>query len=835
MVYRLRFKSVISEALGLSFPRLPAKGLVRIGLLLFLSFLVVSCASGPGGTPPSNGPSASPPPPPPPPPPPSSGPPLPPMPDNPSFSDEFRANPGLPAIHVGPANSKGFTGAGVIVADIDDGVDPNHIDIVDNLHPDSQNVVPGHDDIFENGAIHGTSVFSIIAGVKNGIGTRGVAYNAQVLVLQAMQMPDFFFDHDILADAVDIAIATGVKVINMSLGGEGPNDKLLEALKRAANAGIVIVIAAGNGSHPNPDGLSLAGLDPEILGSLIIVGGANSTFDDLFFTGEPRDDGSLYGSNLAGIGKDIYVVAPAEGTVGALSSASPFVPDNDFHEFTLFGGTSAAAPHVAGFAALLFEAFPNLTAQEIVQIILTTAEDWGEPGVDSRFGHGFINISAAFQPIGAMAFTTSFEGIPSDDDPDFDGSGFAFGYSFGDAFSNIEGLKEVMILDNYRRSFWIDITGRFNPRFSPGSDLEQFIHESFQSLNLAVALSPGQNLFFGIRTFDPLEDPDYYSRFYGSPVPLNRKNFDSPEDISQLSFLRLDSRVGENTTLTFANGLAPEDVFGLSNETLARGFNFVTRQQNGNSYFSGMQGIYSTGVSWQAFRKTRLVFLTSYGKYKSTTHFLGNLFPDMKGEAFASIFGVKRVIGKRVQVNGLFGGLFEKNAILGSVSAGALASGQRTSTWFAGLGGRVNLGKGFEFSANFQTGLTSVTGNTPGLIDGFSKLRTSSFSVLASKKNLFTNNDAFGVFIGQPLHLDNGTVSLRLPTGRDYEAGRVLFTNVEAGVSPSGRQMDYEIYYALPTVLGLDFKLNLFYQKDAGHIKGFDHYGVGIRVKAVRF
>lgn len=792
---------------------------VRHFLILFtLAFAFGACSSGGPASQPM-GPVAPPPPPPP-----------------PDSSAEFNANRGLGKIHADIAYTAGFTGAGVLVAVIDNGFDRNHVDLKNKLHPASQDVVPGQTSLIENsnGVSHGTGTASVVAGEKNGLGSHGVAYDATILALAVesdallasgcQEIRCTIADDDI-ATAINIAVDNGAKVISMSLGGPTPNANLAAALKRAADAGIVIVIAAGNSSFPDPSDFALFGLDPSVLGSVIIAGGSNTAYDDLFFTGAPRPDGGVGGSNQAGIAQDIYVVGPGQNILVAVSRNFA----GNSQSFANGTGTSFATPHIAGTAALLIQAFPNLTAQEVVQIILTTADDAGAPGVDARFGHGFLNLTAAFQPLGPTAFTTSADGTISDADPLVDDTGFGFGFAFGDAFKKIDALKSVMITDSYQRSFMVDATTLFTPLFEAGADVEPFLHSNAASGNYLMPFGTDTTLFFGVRTYSPDRDPTFFSRYLGSEVPFSSFSATQNNEISELGFMKFDTKVGKKTSFTFATGLAPDAVLASTNKEITASFDFVTTRQAGHSYFSQMQGLTATGIGWNLSPKTRLGFVASYGKYKPALGAFQTLSPTLEGKAFSAVIGLNQTF-KDFSVNAAFGSLSEQNAILGSLTSGALDGGNRAQTWFANIGAAANLGNGFMLSGNYQKGITSIRG-AEGLITGFSSIATSSFSAMLTKANLIKSRDRFGLYVGQPIHVDSGSVSLRLPTGRDYVMNRILFTEAQAGVAPSGRQVDYEIFYSLPLGLGFDVDMNLFYQKDAGHQRGLNNAGAAIRLK----
>ena len=121
---------------------------------------------------------------------------------------------------------------------------------------------------------------SVAAGGRNGVNTMGVAFNATIVNMRADDPGSCasgecsFWDTDIAA-GIDAARLAGVRVINMSLGGSAPGPTLMAAIGRAVNAGIIIVISAGNdgalpqGVNPDPFALTPAQSYP---GMVIIAG-----------------------------------------------------------------------------------------------------------------------------------------------------------------------------------------------------------------------------------------------------------------------------------------------------------------------------------------------------------------------------------------------------------------------------------------------------------------------------------------------------------------------------------------------------------------------------------
>ena len=152
----------------------------------------------------------------------------------------------------------------------------------------------------------------------------------------------------------------------MSLGGSAPGPTLMAAIGRAVNAGIIIVISAGNdgalpqGVNPDPFALTPAQSYPGmviIAGSVGVSNGAGGTNINQISTF----------SNRAGAGAQYYLMA-----LGYRDRA----PDETGTEW-LWSGTSFSAPTITGAVALLAQAFPNLTGSQIANILFQSADDLG--------------------------------------------------------------------------------------------------------------------------------------------------------------------------------------------------------------------------------------------------------------------------------------------------------------------------------------------------------------------------------------------------------------------------------------------------------------------------
>jgi thermitase len=202
------------------------------------------------------------------------------------------------------------------------------------------------DSIPQDQAGHGTHVTgTIVAAAGNAVGVAGVAYDARVLPIRAL---DANGEGTIagIATALDYAGDLGLKVVNASLGGIGSSPLLRDVI--AAHPGTLYVAAAGN------DGLDVD-TDPVVPCTVpsdnVICVGAST-----------MHDGPAPFSNYGAAGVDLF--APGERV------ASTYLPAG----YTFLNGTSMAAPHVAGVAALMRAANPALTTAQLRSLLMSSAD-----------------------------------------------------------------------------------------------------------------------------------------------------------------------------------------------------------------------------------------------------------------------------------------------------------------------------------------------------------------------------------------------------------------------------------------------------------------------------
>ena len=249
-------------------------------------------------------------------------------------------------------------------------------------HPDLEAKVQGEHDFVEDDEVaqdagyHGTAVVGVaVAETNNAEGIAAAGFNAGFLM--AKGCTDVCLSSD-TAPAVDWLVDRGVKIINLSFGAQQdpPGDPVLGAsVQEAQEAGALVIAAAGN-DGTNTDSFYPAAY-PNVLG--------------LSATDQDKAPASFSNS-----GPIVDVAAPG---VDIISSYNADYPENTTGAlYATSSGTSLAAPHVSGVAALLEAKNEDLTAEQISARIEKYATDLGERGRDDTYGYGLLNARCAVRP-----------------------------------------------------------------------------------------------------------------------------------------------------------------------------------------------------------------------------------------------------------------------------------------------------------------------------------------------------------------------------------------------------------------------------------------------------
>jgi subtilisin family serine protease len=261
------------------------------------------------------------------------------------------------------------TGDPIRVAIIDTGIDVKHPDLMDNLKGGVSTVwyTTSYND--DNG--HGTHVAGIVGAIDNTIGVIGVGPKIDLYAVKVLDRRGSGYLSDVI-EGLDWAIANGMQVVNMSLGTSVYSESFEEAMKKVNKAGIVQAAAAGNSG---PDDNTV--LYPAKFSEVIAVSATDGSDTIAFWSSR---------------GPEIDLAAPGVSIYSTYKGQT----------YKTLSGTSMAAPHVTGAAALVidkktcdYNSDGICSPAEVQQRLEAMAEDLGAVGKDNLYGAGLVDAEKA--------------------------------------------------------------------------------------------------------------------------------------------------------------------------------------------------------------------------------------------------------------------------------------------------------------------------------------------------------------------------------------------------------------------------------------------------------
>ncbi|WBY16425.1 S8 family serine peptidase [Erythrobacteraceae bacterium WH01K] len=690
----------------------------------------------------------------------------------------------------------GTTGEGERIAIIDTGIDLDNPEFAGRI--DSRSTYVAGTGNAQDVDDHGTHVALVAAGAFNQRGVVGIAFDSQIPALRAdrpgtcndssdASLDGCRFAEADLANAVDRARNANATVINLSLGGSNPGQRLRETVSRAAADGIVIVVSAGNDG-----GSSEPGIDPDnpdrFATGLLEVGGDNviivgSVDENNNFSDFSNAAGDFAGSFIAARGEEICCIYENGELRRTARDGLSFV--------TVFSGTSFAAPQVSGAVALLAQAFPNLTGAEIVEIILESARDAGAAGSDTIYGQGILDIGAAFAPIGTTRMAGSATSLQLADDAAI-GSG-----AMGDALAAT--TLDTIVLDKYDRAFGFKLGSRLR-----GASPEPLLHGVVGSNGRRVAAGSDRlSLAFTVGAAGSAGDGTALQ-----PLRLTQTQADGARVLAG----RLSLAVADGTRA----GLA----FGERGEALAADLQgrerpaFLIAQDTGSDTGFARTGKMSLAVRHELGPVGMTVGVLS-GEAILGAARRGADVASRRFERFGTQ-GVSMSLDHRTgPLTAVLGAslLGEDRTILGGYWHDAFGvSGADTLFLDGALG--LDAGDGWRIGSAFRQGITRPRGG--GMLAPGATISSNAFSLDVAKSDAFTKGDAIALRFSQPLRVTGGGLDLILPVAYDYAAESAVYNVERLSLAPAGREMMGELSWT-GSVLGGAFISSIYLRSQPGH------------------
>lgn len=736
---------------------------------------------------------------------------------------EYNNQWGLEAIHAAEAyaaldkNGKTFAGNGIKIAITDTGARTTHTDLSANISAaDNHNYINNNTNVNDADG-HGSNVASIAAGVAGNGGMHGVAFDSQIVV--AKSIPGFASDG---AEAIyESASITGVKVINASWkydsysafdgssGSENSNDDLiLLALAQAKEKEVLVVAATGNNgdnyndgqddvdlnyiTHPKPAKLALFANSTDLAGYVLAVGAVD-------------EEGRIADfSNICGVAKNHCLVAPGVNILGAYN-----LSNFSYAEYT---GTSQATPHVSGAAAVISAAWPHLKPNQISQILLSSASDFGDAGADNIYGKGMLNLYAATQIQGSdsLAFGASV-----------DSGGYSISDSslisdpiFGDSLNlNLApALKDAVVFDDYGRDYKAFLGNKITSKSNSYNlaNLNNILLNNYKTKNIPFNFNQSNTkINLQIRS---------YSQNKLKFLTIDNSTKDSNlENQNGFSFTQ---NLSENSTLGFAFNI--DEIKNFDHGALNK-FNFISTSSlnsnpyqsfitNASSYSGNQKNFNQFFISHQISSKLKLN-LSYQNSYRNNSPIAQN----KNRENQISNFNFNFTPNKNTNFAISFGNVDEfNNNLLNSKALGAFESSGDVKTSFVKLSSSKRLFKNVFFIASLAQGSTKANGNNEGIFRNFSDIKSRSQSIGLVSEESFGGR--FGVIYNEPLRVYKGKATIDIPIARDITGNLTRYRD-EISLKPQGKERDLEIFYAKNLSNFSQISFNLLSIKDAGNVK----------------
>ena len=686
---------------------------------------------------------------------------------------EEQNSPGAYQINAPALYSRGVTGSGVTIAIVDTGLLTTHPEFAGRVLP-GYNVFDGSLNATDGNG-HGTHVAGILGGGRGNpsdSGMFGVAYNAYLMPIRVLNSLGFGSSAGI-ANGIQVAVnrrnAPGVPetfkpfVMNLSLGSSTPSPQIESALRNAVasiNGGMSVVAAAGNSGTPDPGYPARYAKEAWANGQIIAVGAVDANNNIANF------------SNRAGDTKNFFLVAPGVDVYSTFTAQGHATYDT-------LSGTSMASPYVTGAVALVKSGWSFLTARKINSILFATATDLGEAGVDDVYGRGLLNLEAAMQPVGSLAFPTS-----SSSSIALSGTALISSPATGAALqaAGRAGFLQVAGFDSYGRNFQVDL--------APTLRQQSLVGNSLAPMLAAVDAAAERKYLRNGGTFRVAHRSEI------TRLLLGQKPAGDGAGSGEGAAFAVSDFDDSGRELVFGVSSMGAQSFGLAGELARRGDTHLTAAL-GNPYFSLASQHTHAGIGLPLAGGLRVKF-GMLASDSSASSQIG--MPQMSGRrqsmSLAEVSGGLDAAAVVWSVS--IGRLQESNAVLGTTQSGALGLTGVAGTNVVSAGFALSPAERVKLGAQYSVGYTGdVTNRTDSLVTGYSSGRSEAYAVFASLQEAFVKGDGLSLTVSQPLRVVSGVMQMVVPVRAD-ENGSPVMESRSISLKPDGRETRADLLYMSP-------------------------------------
>lgn len=652
--------------------------------------------------------------------------------------------------------------------------------------------------------LHGSNVAGIIGANIDGKGNMGVAgANTTITAVRWDLMSS-------LADPLNKLLADGVSVVNMSFGLDTTDDinaskindniNLIDTdeLKAYDNIiahyedktnsvtgitykdGMVLIKAAGNSAKTQPNlraGLKLLKTGYSDLQMLVVVAA------DVTMNGNKLESYKLSEfSNQCGVTKGYCITAPGGDGNDKVTKAviNSVGQPGSTYEYVGLAGTSQAAPVVSGSYAFLKGAYPYMSSQEIISLMLETAnKDKASDGYTAeKYGAGLLDLGAAVKTyISNNGITTAAGSSLSDGMLNLSQTHLNVPSTFKNAMQKALP-KTVTAFDKYARPFAMSTANYISVTHGGYKNLKNDVYQIAKSAKTTNVQQGGLSFTFS-----------------GSAGSIKGNG---------LGFMQAD----------YQNGNSKSGFYFSENTKYENGGSFAAATKNPFMAFQNAYGVYNTfAFSKNAGLKFEAVTGRN-GLYDGDSSYQDSSF---KKQAYALNSELQLHKGEKFGFSLMNGLLYEEAAALGLNGNGAFNT-QDSSTYNAGVKASWFVSPRLTLSGSYYRGYTQGQSFASNLLET-SALTSESFAFDANYKVSKQTELGFGV--SSPLRVVDGTLSVNFPQGRDNYSDEVYFNRYKAALKPEAREYKLTMYAShdfnesLSVRSEFDVRINPEHQKQA--------------------
>ena len=654
------------------------------------------------------------------------------------------------------------------------------------------------------GVLHGSNVAGIIGANIDGKGNMGVAgANTTITAVRWDLMSS-------LADPLNKLLADGVSVVNMSFGLDTTDDinaskindninlidtdelkaydNIIAKYEDKTNSatgitykdGMVLIKAAGNSAKTQPNlraGLKLLEPRYSVLQMLVVVAA------DVTMNGNKLESYKLSEfSNQCGVTKGYCITAPGGDGNDKVTKAviNSVGQPGSTYEYVGLAGTSQAAPVVSGSYAFLKGAYPYMSSQEIISLMLETANknNASDGYTAEKYGAGLLDLGAAVNTyISNGSITTAAGSSLSDGMLNLSQTHLNVPSTFKNAMQRVLP-KTVTAFDKYARPFAMSTANYISVTHGGYKNLKNDVYQIAKSAKTTNVQQGGLSFTFS-----------------GSAGSIKGNG---------LGFMQAD----------YQNCNTKSGFYFSENTKYENGGSFAAATKNPFMAFQNAYGVYNTF----AFSKNSgLKFEAVTGRnglYDGDSSYQDSSF---KKQAYALNSELQLHKGEKFGFSLMNGLLYEEAAALGLNGNGAFNT-QDSSTYNTGVKASWFVSPRLTLSGSYYRGYTQGQSFASNLLET-SALTSESFAFDANYK--VSKQTEFGFGVSSPLRIVDGTLSVNFPQGRDNYSDEVYFNRYKAALKPEAREYKLTMYAShdfnesLSVRSEFDVRINPEHQKQA--------------------